>query len=260
MPRPHLEFIDAFDAPPTPVHGGPFAGTSRRLLSEDPDAGAWTGLVACPPDWAGPLSAAARPVELFVLRGTIAIDTTAAGPGTYARVPPGAGTPGAASPAGTLILVLVDAERAPEPSAAARVIDTSAMPWTGVPLDGPVPQGIVVKRLHADAATGSTTWISAVVPGWRESRAEVHDTIEECFMLRGDILLGARGVMGPGSYFWRPPGVKHGPMCSLNGGVFFFRSIGGSLSTRHVAVPDWEARVARYAATQPYFPRTDVDR
>jgi hypothetical protein len=60
------------------------------------------------------------------------------------------------------------------------------------------------------------------------------DTIEECFMLKGDILLGQRGVMGPGYYFWRPPHVEHGPMYTINPGMFFFRSKGGSLSTLHV--------------------------
>jgi hypothetical protein len=50
-------------------------------------------------------------------------------------------------------------------------------------------------------------------------------------MLRGDILLGHRGAMEPGSYFWRPANVEHGPMFSLNGGTFFFRSKGGNLAT-----------------------------
>jgi hypothetical protein len=44
-------------------------------------------------------------------------------------------------------------------------------------------------------------------------------------------------------------------MFSLNGGLFFFRSKGGGLSTRHVPVPKWEEMVARYKATQPYFGR-----
>jgi hypothetical protein len=59
--------------------------------------------------------------------------------------------------------------------------------------------------------------------------------------------------MGPGSYFWRPPQVAHGPMFSLNGGLFFFRSKGGGLTTRHLEVPGWKDTVARYVASQPYF-------
>jgi hypothetical protein len=74
------------------------------------------------------------------------------------------------------------------------VIDPSSMGWVNSP--PAVPPGIVVKRFRKHPVSGDVTWIAAVVPGWREERAEIHDTIEECFMLKGDILLGRLGVMG----------------------------------------------------------------
>lgn len=39
-------------------------------------------------------------------------------------------------------------------------------------------------------------------------------------MLRGDIWLGSSGTMRPGSYFWRPPYVTHGPFWSQAGCLF----------------------------------------
>ena len=254
MGRPHIEFIDALGVACVPITDGPFAGASRRMLSADADGGGdSTALVHVPPAWSGDLAASTRPMEIFVLDGTLTVAHSVCRPGVHAFVPARHAQAKAESPGGCAALVMVEPDRAPDDDMA--VVDSNDMPWTGPPVDGPVPQGIVVKRLRVAPGTGDVSWIAAVVPGWRESRAEVHETIEECLMLRGDILLGRRGVMGPGSYFWRPPRVEHGPMCSLSGGLFFFRSKGGGLTTRHVPVPDWKETVARYTATQPYFGR-----
>jgi hypothetical protein len=72
-------------------------------------------------------------------------------------------------------------------------------------------------------------------------------------MLRGDILLGTRGTMTSGSYFWRPGMVEHGPMFSRDGGLFFFRTKGGSMDVTHVPVPGWKALVDEYVGREPYF-------
>jgi hypothetical protein len=239
MGRPHIEFIDAPAIEPAQVTDGPFAGASQRLLSIDSDGrGDFTALISFPAGWSGDLSESRRPTEIFV-------------PGVYSFVPAERADTKVGSPAGAVALVMAEPEHTPGDDLS--IVDSNEMPWTSPPVGGPVPQGIVVKRLRIAPGSGDVSWVAAVVPGWRESRAEVHETIEECLMLKGDILLGRRGVMGPGSYFWRPPRVEHGPMFSLNGGLFFFRSKGGGLTTRHVPVPEWEEMVARYKGTQPYF-------
>jgi hypothetical protein len=254
MGRPHIEFIDALDVAPAPVTAGPFAGASRRLLSIDSDGrGDFTALISFPAGWSGDLSERRRPAEIFVLEGTLTAAGSHCGPGVYVFAPAGRVDTKLECANGAVALVMIEPEGAAGGDLA--IVDSNDMSWTSPPVDGPVPQGIVVKRLRIAPGSGDVSWVAAVVPGWRESRAEVHDTIEECLMLKGDILLGHRGVMGPGSYFWRPPQVEHGPMFSLNGGLFFFRSKGGGLSTRHVPVPKWEEMVARYKATQPYFGR-----
>ena len=254
MGRPHIEFIDALGVERTPIAAGPFAGALQRLLSIDSDGGGdSTALITFPAAWSGDLSESRRPAEIFVLEGALTVAGSTCGPGVYVFVPAGRVDTKVGCPGGAMALVMTE----PEGTAAGdlAIVDSNDMAWTSPPVDGPVPQGIVVKRLRIAPASGDVSWVAAVVPGWRESRAEVHDTIEECLMLKGDILLGHRGVMGPGSYFWRPPQVEHGPMFSLNGGLFFFRSKGGGLSTRHVPVPEWEETVERYTATQPYFGR-----
>lgn len=262
MGRPHIEFIASEEIPRLPVADGPFAGCEQRLLSADEDGrGDYSALVTFPAGWAGDLSGRTRPTELFVLEGELEVAGHRMGPGVYAFVGSGAegatlragGGGGAGAGAGAAPTAVVFVEPEEEPRREIEIQDSNEMAWVSPPPDGAVPQGIVVKRLRYHPVTRDCTWVAAVVPGWRESRAEIHDTIEECLMLRGDILLGTRGVMRPGSYFWRPPNVEHGPMYTLNGGTFYFRSKGGSLSTVHVPVPGWEEQVAAYKAREPYY-------
>jgi hypothetical protein len=44
------------------------------------------------------------------------------------------------------------------------------------------------------------------------------------YKIYGDVLMGARGVMREGSYFFRSPGVFHGPLYSRGGTMSFIRS------------------------------------
>jgi len=39
--------------------------------------------------------------------------------------------------------------------------------------------------------------------------------------------------MTPGAYFWRPPGIDHGPYGSLTGTLALFRTVDGPLQTSY---------------------------
>lgn len=252
MGRPHIEFIESGDIPWLAVEDGPFAGCDQRLLSADEDGrGDYSALVRFPAGWQGDLSGRTRPTELFTLAGSLRVAGQPVGPGVYAFVGSGAQDAPLAAAIETTAVVFVEPEE--EPLREIEIRDSNDMVFVSPPPDSQVPQGIVVKRLRFHPVTGDATWVASTVPGWRESRAEIHDTIEECLMLRGDILLGHRGVMSAGSYFWRPPNVEHGPMYTLNGGVFYFRSKGGNLATTHVPVPGWEEMVEEYKGREPYY-------
>ncbi len=251
MARPHIEFIESGDVPSERVGEGAFAGTSRRLLSKDDENGAWTGIVSFPAGFSADVGELGRPVELYGLRGAIAVDGKSLGEGMYAYVPSGGSRPLAAD-ADADVLVMVEPE-APESQAGVEVTDTSTMRWSPPGLDADVPPGIVIKLLRVDPESGDWTWVAGVAPGWQEERAEIHPTVEECLMLRGDILLGTRGTMTAGSYFWRPGMVEHGPMFSRDGGLFFFRTKGGSMDVTHVPVPGWKQLVDEYVGREPYF-------
>jgi hypothetical protein len=60
---------------------------------------------------------------------------------------------------------------------------------------------------------------------WREARL-AHDCVEEMYLLGGDII-GERGTMYEGAYFWRPPGEWHGPFGSRRGSLSLIRFVDG---------------------------------
>lgn len=260
MARERVEFIESDDVPAEAVLAGPFAGIERRMLSADDRAADHTALGHFPARWSRAI-AGPSPVELFCLRGEAEIAGRRLRPGCYAYVPSGARDAVLSTSAPAEILIMVEPERDADPDARVEVADQAQIAWH---MPGPNPDralGIAIKLFREDPLTKDWTWVSAVVPGWLSRRAEVHPTIEECFMLRGDILLGERGVMHAGSYFWRPPLVEHGPMYSRDGAFFFFRTKGGSLTTTFVDVPGWKEQVERYAGGVAFYtPARELER
>ena len=60
---------------------------------------------------------------------------------------------------------------------------------------------------------------------WREAQLS-HECVEEMYLLGGDII-GERGTMYEGAYFWRPPGEWHGPFGSRRGSLSLIRFADG---------------------------------
>jgi hypothetical protein len=107
--------------------------------------------------------------------------------------------------------------------------------------------------LREDPDTHDQTWIVGALPFWREDRAEIHPTVEEAFALSGEVLLGERGIMYAGGYFYRPAYVPHGPLISGPGGLWFFRTRGGSLDISYTVPPHGEQVVQSYLAKAPLY-------
>jgi len=261
MSREHVEFIQAYDVAPEPIETGPLAGARRRLLSADDADGSHTALLATPASFRAELADLARPLELFMLSGSASVAGVGFTPGCYVYVPGGRATALFEAHTDAELLLMVEPEIAPEPEAAdpLSVLDVNAMPWDAVRTwlgDRPErAEGIVVKILRVKPNGSDWTWVASNVIDWTAGYAEVHPTIEEAFMLRGDCLLGTCGVMGPGSYFYRPPMVPHGPMYTRSGAFFFFRTRGGGLKTDYVAVPGWQELVEEHRGSAPFFER-----
>jgi hypothetical protein len=251
MARPHVEFVQSLHVEPRAVATGAFAGAVERLLSEDPETGASTATLAIPGGWSNDVGGSDRPVELFVLRGDLELAGRPFPAGCYAHLPAGSTASQLATERGADVLAMVD-DPAPASDQPLLIADTGEMRWVASSIAA-VPPGLVNKRLRQDPQSGERTWVAACPPGWMEERAEIHPTVEEALMLSGDLLLGTRGAMTPGCYFWRPPMVPHGPMYTRSGAQFFFRTKGGTLEVEYETVPEWDRLVSEYRDEQPLF-------
>ncbi len=251
MSRPHIEFVQSLDIEPQVVAAGPFAGAGSRVLSEDPDTGASTATLAIPAGFSTDVGDADRPLELFVLRGEAELAGRPLSAGCYVHLPAGHEGCRLNSEPGADVLAMVN-DPAPASDDAPLIVDSRELRWVASSIAA-VPPGLVNKRLRQDPQSGERTWVAACVPGWMEERAEVHPTVEESLMLSGDLLLGTRGAMTPGCYFWRPPMVPHGPMYTRGGAQFFFRTKGGTLEVDYETVPEWDRLVDAYREDEPLF-------
>ena len=126
------------------------------------------------------------------------------------------------------------------------------MPWD-LSLNDPNLKhlGISRKNLRTDPVTGERTFLSLILPQasptGNKGPQEIHPVVEEAFVISGT-LTGPQGTMHPGAYFWRPPGIPHGPFGARWGSVSLMRFVGG----QHVNV--WSENEAGFAFDAPYAP------
>lgn len=270
LARPQIEFIQSQSLPWTPdPRFGLGAGVDVKVLSEDQETGEASLLVRYPAGWTFPAEARGADEEFLVLDGALTVGDLEYGRFTYAHWPSGYAAGERRSETGAIVLTFFSGDpRAPAPKAydperlVAR-IDAHQTPYTGN-FHPEFPPGAGRKVLFTDPTTKETSWILGTLPlRWAE-RSELHDHVEEMYLLSGESH-GDRGVMRPGAYFWRPGEIAHGPFGTLTGNLYFFRTKGGPLVTRYVdpqtpfrwyppydpALPDELQKLAREAPAGP---------
>ncbi len=253
MGRPHVECVDARDVPQEPVDDGVLAGAQQRVLSRDEEDGAYTALVTLPSGWSADLSGTDRAIELYCIRGDLTVAGKASGGGCYAYLPGGADR-ALATTDGALAMVFVRAEE--NEGGDVTIVDSGPMDWTmpeRLAEDGGDGMGILVKPLHHHEATGDSTWLAGIAPGWFLARAERHPVDQEVFMLAGDVLLPGHGPMTNGLYFWRPAYGMHGPLVSRYGALILMRSFTSDFTTEWFDAPGFQELHAEYLAERPLF-------
>lgn len=236
MPRPHIEFVQSQHLPFVPgALGGARAGLAAKVLSRDPESGATSSLVQVPPGWQAD-GALNTDEEFLVLEGDLTVAGTALGPFGYAHLPAGSAN-ALASVHGAVAVWFLDAEpraEAPGPFDPARrvVLDATTVPYTGN-FHPEFPAGAGRKWLFRDPAGGEETWLLGTMALRNAARQEVHPVVEEMFLIAGEVH-SDRGIMRPGAYFWRPPGIAHGPFGTRTGNLYLFRTVGGALATSYI--------------------------
>lgn len=240
MSRPWIEFIQSQNLPwRSGDLGGIRPGVQFKELSRDEANGACSLLVRYPAGWHGTGGVLSVDDEFLVLDGALTIGGRQYGPMAYAHLPAGFDAGAWTSQAGAVVLEFFSGHPGPgraDPAIDDRRLvlhqDTFQVPYTGN-FHPEFPPGAGRKLLYTDPDTQDTTWILGTMPMRWAERAEVHPTVEEMYLLSGEVH-GNRGVMRPGAYFWRPPSRPHGPYGTLTGNLYLFRTKGGTLSTSYV--------------------------
>jgi len=226
MSRGHVELVHApqIEAVELPANGWG-AGPTAKVLSADPVSGALSALVMLPAGYRRPAGSVSGLVESLVIDGTLSIGGTQRGFGFYECVPGGGAHEDWSTETGATLLLFAR-ERSPDftpgeggdPRAGRIAIDSETLAWSYSTIPGP-PDGHVHKILRRVERTGEMTILLSTVPHREYPALEFHDCVEEYFVIEGGVWLGNSGQMGPGSYFWRPPFITHGPFHSATGGV-----------------------------------------
>jgi hypothetical protein len=255
MPRPHIEFIHAQQLAwePAPFVDAPWTDLPAKLLSRDPQTGACSLLLRLPPGFHAASTPEFRKLELLVLDGSAAVAGVPVPLDAYADCSAGRfGAPLESATGAVLLAFAGAAEAGHGQPASVRVIDTHDMPWTRQDIDPSVQfLNLSHKVLRHDAASGEKTLLLSTGAqthprDWREAQLR-HDCAEEMYLLGGDII-GERGIMYEGAYFWRPPGRWHGPFGSRRGSLSLIRFAEG----RHRNV--WSEHVLPFTLTPVHAP------
>lgn len=253
MARPRVEFVQTqwLDWEPSrfPVR----EGASAKVLSEDPDTGAATAVVAYPAGWRGvPGQRLTCDEEFLVLEGRLEVNGVGYEYLSYGRFPSGYPRETMVAPRGAVVLTFFDQvpqpmsewnpQRPYDPRKLITRRDAQREPWRRLQKPDMAP-GAKRFDLKEDPDTGEATWLLAGPPVRKGRFPERHPVVEETFIIEG-WSMSPLGPMGPGAYFWRPPDIWHGPFCTPQSGkIGIVRSVGGPLSTeydRSETVPvDW---------------------
>ncbi len=251
MARPHIEFFQS-QALGWASSGwaGWYQEVQRKLLSLDDESGATSSLLRYPQHWrrdgAEYLTA---DEEFFVLDGSLTINGREYTEQCYGHLPAGFSRQSANSETGAIVLTFLSAEPVSHSGAApeglydsSRLVEyinaletelSTDVSVLGVELTDEIEDGFsgfAHVLFREDPYTHDQTWMLSARPLWKGGVIEIHPVVEEMYLVAGDMATNT-GLMMPGAYFWRPPGIAHGPFGSKTGNLMFFRTLGGPLST-----------------------------
>lgn len=227
MGRGHVEHLHVPEAESVDFGAASWpAETSTTFLSRDEDPkGGLTALLRLPTGYHRVAGSLASDSQFLILSGSLWTGDAPRVGGYYEFHPAGSGMPvwSTTEPCELLIKIEGDPDLIPGEapvSDAAIAIDSARMPWMSNPIEG-AAAGLTTKMLRHIEETGEMTAIVANPPRFDYPALEFHDCVEEMYLIEGDMRLANSGVMRPGTYFWRPGYITHGPFYSHLGSLMF---------------------------------------
>ena len=222
--RPHVELIQEADYiwHPAEITLGEGKAVQRNLSVDEEDGSASTKIDFLS-DFGKPAGYHHADTEWYVLEGEVEIGDHKMGPGGYFWAGKDIWTPHVKAKEGTKILLYREfgdwgfdaADQGQNRNGAAEsliVDDTNKREWEQVVKEGPAA-GLWIKMLHRDPKTGFYSRLIWAQPGWTDERLAHHHCYEEAYTIAGDMVYNF-GDLVVGTYFFRPPFVKHGHFIS----------------------------------------------
>ena len=254
MARPYIEFVQTQNVD----WEDQADGTRLKRLNVDPVDGEETCLVRYPAGFSRPDQGPEdRAEEYFVLDGSIAIDGVERGYHAYGFTPRGETAGARSSEKGATLIIFRYGRSDPDSVAGvseALTLDALALPWDMRASDAQIAHlRLTRKVLRLGPNDSSRTFLLLGLPHGMppepEMPAEIHDHFEEMFMLQGEMWT-PEGLIRPGAYFYRPPGIVHGPHVSV-GGFFQIMRAGANYVRTTWTEPKRLPIGAPYAPTMP---------
>ena len=237
MARPHIEFVQVQNVPWVYQPDG----RAERMLNGDPLTGEATLMVRYLAGYRAPaLQIEDGAEEFLVLDGALDIDGRSYGRHGYGFLPRASGLGARYSRWGAILLVFRHGRTDPDSVAGVAEpvsIDASAMPWDVSTYDPQLAHLRLARKVlrMGPNDSGRTFLLAGMphgVPQVDALPAETHDHAEEMFMISGE-MWAPEGPMRPGAYFYRPPGILHGPHVSETGFLQIMRSPGANRIVTH---------------------------
>lgn len=240
MARPHVECVDIRDLPWGPANlVNSNAKARQKVLSIDWNTRAASLYMQLEPGWTRAKGYHHADTEIYVIDGELTVGDHRLYAGCYYRVPKYKAVGPFESQRGATVLYF--REGPPSYAVSHRdmgtvqeapiFVDTNEMDWKDafVPHDRTVVDGaasLQIKLLYRSPITHFYSRLVRAPAGWSDTRLSHHPVMEEAYGLEGFMDYNF-GRMTPGTYFYRPPRIKHGNFrTGPNGFVFFCRDDG----------------------------------
>jgi len=286
MAMQRQDCLDVSRADSFPLNGGTAPGVIARTLTVELKTGGQHLVLDVPAGWHCPRGCNAASLDLYVLEGKMQIDDQSFATGAYTYIPAGMAYGPVTSAKGAKVLVFTDSPYAFEPSAETRAgtnldryvphTDTWKRPWVD-PMKDIVkkstwvdprtgkegrPPGVLTKALRKDDGTKEVVALTVLSPGFVDPGTEHHPHNECLYLIAGDCYIGLTYdhkredfkenlVLHKDFYIGRPPGIRHGPVCTQNGALFLIY-LSDYYTGIYSDVDDWETRVGTYFASERY--------
>ena len=286
MPMRREDCLDVSAVAPRALNSGFTPGAAARNLSAENRTGGEHLVMELPAGWELPRGRNTADIDLYVLEGAVDIGGENWMQGCYGYFPAGMAWGPVSTSGGCRLLLFTSrplsfeaAETSLPDAHAERYIartNTWHLPWVD-PMADIVkrstwkdpdtgeegrPPGVLTKGLRKDDGTKEVIALTALAPGFVDPGTEHHPHNECLYLIAGDCYIGYTFdhkredvkedlVLTKDHYIGRPPGVRHGPVCSISG-AFFLIYLADYYTGIFGKVDDWEQRVNNYFASASF--------